>query len=87
METLTTLDRAIRLQKVDLFAELETDLLALLASIAKQIPYARGEVLFNEHAPSTALYVVLSGRIQMSRGGTGDVYGWSGRHDWELGVV
>ena len=69
METLTTLDRAIRLQKVDLFSELETDLLALLASIAKQIPYARGEVLFNEHAPATALYVVLAGRIQMSRGG------------------
>ena len=69
METLTTLDRAIRLQKVDLFSELETDLLALLGSIAKQIPYARGEVLFNEQAPATALYVVLAGRIQMSRGG------------------
>ena len=52
-----------------MFSELETDLLALLASIAKQIGYGRGDVLFNEQAPATALYVVLAGRIQMSRGG------------------
>ncbi len=69
METLTTLDRAIRLQKVDLFSELETDELALVASIAAQIECQQGEVLFKENTPSNALYVVLSGRIEMSRGG------------------
>ena len=69
METLTTLDRAIRLQKVDLFSELETDELALVASIAAQIEFQRGDILFKENTPSNALYVVLSGRIEMSRGG------------------
>ena len=69
METLTTLDRAIRLQKVDLFNELETDELALVASIAVQIECQEGEVLFKENAPSNALYVLLSGQIEMSRGG------------------
>ena len=69
METLTTLDRAIRLQKVELFSELETDELALVASIAAQIEMKEGEVLFKESTPSNALYVVLSGRIEMSRGG------------------
>ena len=69
METLTTLDRAIRLQKVDLFSELETDELALVASIAARIECKQGEVLFKENTPSNALYVVLSGRIEMSRGG------------------
>ena len=69
METLTTLDRAIRLQKVDLFSELETDELALVASIAARIECQQGDVLFKENAPSNALYVVLSGRIEMSRGG------------------
>ncbi len=69
METLTTLDRAIRLQEVDLFSELETDELALVASIAAQIECQQGEVLFKKNTPSNALYVVLSGRIEMSRGG------------------
>lgn len=69
METLSTLDRAIRLQKVELFSELETDELALVSSIAAQIEMTEGEVLFKESTPSNALYVVLSGRIEMSRGG------------------
>jgi CRP-like cAMP-binding protein len=69
MEALTTLERAIRLQKVDLFAELETDLLALVASIAGQIEVAQGETLFQENSSLEALYVVLSGRIEMSRNG------------------
>ena len=69
MEALTTLDRAIRLQKVDLFSELETDELALVASIAAQIEVEQGEVLFKENTPSNALYVVLAGRIELSRGG------------------
>lgn len=69
METLTTIERAIRLQKVDLFSELETDELALVASIASQKEYKKGEELFRENGPSDALFVVLSGRIEMSRGG------------------
>jgi len=69
MEELTTLDRAIRLQKVELFSDLETELLALLASIAKQIEVAEGETLVEEDGALPALFVVLSGRIAMRRGG------------------
>ncbi len=69
MENLTTLERAIRLQKVDLFNDLETDLLALLASIAQQIEVGKGETLFEEKSPPRSLYVVLSGRMEMERGG------------------
>ena len=69
METLTTLERAIRLQKVDLFSDLETDLLALVASIANQLETKKGETLFEENRPIPALYVVLAGRMEMSRGG------------------
>jgi CRP-like cAMP-binding protein len=69
METLTTLERAIRLQKVELFSDLETSMLALLASIATQVVAERGEVLVEQNRPLSALYVVLDGRIEMSRSG------------------
>jgi CRP-like cAMP-binding protein len=69
METLTTLERAIRLQKVELFSDLETNLLALLASVAAQVEVRKGEVLIEQNRSLNTLYVVLSGRIMMSRGG------------------
>ena len=69
METLTTLDKAIRLQKVELFGDMETDALALAASIASQIESPAGSVLFKENGSADALYVVLGGRVQLTRGG------------------
>jgi CRP-like cAMP-binding protein len=69
METLTTLERAMRLQKVELFSDLETSMLALLASIASQVEFKRGEVLVEQNHPLGTLFVVLSGAIEMSRGG------------------
>ena len=66
---MTTLERAIRLQKVDLFTDLETDLLALVASIAEVVEIGKDNVLFEESRPLSALYVLLEGRIQMGRGG------------------
>jgi len=69
MEKLTTLDRAIRLQKVELFADLDTDLLALIASIAEQIELPEGDTLVAQDADQDALYVLLEGRIEMMRDG------------------
>jgi CRP-like cAMP-binding protein len=69
MDTLTTLERAIRLQKVELFSELETSMLALLASIASQVEVKRGDVLVEQNHPLSTLYVVLNGSIEMSRSG------------------
>jgi CRP-like cAMP-binding protein len=69
MEKLTILDRAIRLQKVELFSDLETELLALIASIAKQNQVEAGQTLVERDHVLDALYVVLEGRIDMERGG------------------
>jgi CRP-like cAMP-binding protein len=69
METLSTLERAIRLQKVELFSDLETSMLALLASIASQVEVRRGDVLVEQNRPLSTLFVVLSGTIEMSRSG------------------
>ena len=68
MEELTTLERAIRLQRVDLFSDLETEMLALIASIARQIEVKQGEKLVEEGGPISALYTVLEGKIEMRRG-------------------
>ena len=68
MESLSTLDKAIRLQKVELFGDMETDMLALAASIAGQIHCPAGTVLFKENGSSDALYIVLGGRVQLTRG-------------------
>ncbi len=82
MENLTTLEKAIRLQKVELFNDMETDALALAASIANQIQCAPGTVLFKENGAADALFVVLEGRIKLTRGnreifsaGAGDTLG------------
>jgi len=68
---LTTLDRAIRLQRVDLFSDLETEMLALIASIAQEVKLSTGDMLVEEGGALDALYVVLEGRIEMRRGGAG----------------
>ena len=82
MDTLTTLDKAIRLQKVELFSNVETDVLALAASIAAQIHCPPGTVLFKENGSSDALFVVLEGKVRLTRGdrevsaiGPGDTLG------------
>ncbi len=69
METLSTLDRAIKLQKVELFSELETELLALLGSIAEQVSVEPGDTIVEQGSALEALNVVLGGSIQMSRDG------------------
>jgi len=69
METLSTLDRAIKLQRVELFSELETELLALLGSIAEQVSVEPGDTIVEQGSALDALNVVLSGSIQMSRDG------------------
>ena len=68
MEELTTLERAIRLQRVELFSDLETEMLAFVASIARQIEVKQGEMLVEEGGPISALYTVLEGKIEMRRG-------------------
>lgn len=68
MDSLSTLDRALRLKKVELFQNLETETLALIASIAEQIDIAEGESLCDEGRPQLALFLVLEGKFDMLRG-------------------
>lgn len=69
MERLSTLDRAIKLQKVELFSELETELLALIGSIAEQVYVEPGKTIVEQGGALDALNVILGGSIQMARDG------------------
>ena len=77
METLTTLERAIRLQKVELFSDLETDLLALIASVASQLEAKKGETLFEENRPLPALLCRAGGPYGDEPRRASDVHGRS----------
>ena len=69
METLSVLDKAIKLQRIELFSELETEALALIGSIAEQIYVESGRTIVEQGGALDALSVVLSGGIEMTRDG------------------
>ncbi|HDS01573.1 MAG TPA: cyclic nucleotide-binding domain-containing protein, partial [candidate division Zixibacteria bacterium] len=45
-----------------------TEQLASLASIAEEVEYIKGDVIYKEHDPSDALYLVLEGKVKLHRG-------------------
>lgn len=65
---LTTIEKVIFLQNIDVFAEVPTEQLAVLASIAEEVDFMAGEVIYNEDDPSDALYLVLDGTVRLHRG-------------------
>lgn len=65
---LTTIEKVIFLQNIDVFAEVPTEQLALLASIAEEVDFVAGEVIYSENEPSDALYLVLDGKVRLHRG-------------------
>ncbi len=67
---LTVIDKVIFLQNVDVFSEVTTEQLAYLAAIADELPVTDGEVIYEEDAPSDAMYLVLSGQVRLHRGTT-----------------
>jgi CRP/FNR family transcriptional regulator, cyclic AMP receptor protein len=54
------------LTRVDLFAELEPEELARIATAAEQRELRRGDVLFHENDEPNELFVVVSGRIALA---------------------
>lgn len=65
---LTVVEKVIFLQNVDVFAHVPSEQLAYLAAIAEESTYIKGDVIFQEAAPSDALFLVLDGRVRMHRG-------------------
>lgn len=65
----TIVEKVLLLQNVDLLSAARTDDLALLASIAEEVPYAEGAVIFEEGQAAEGLYVIIRGRVSLSKDG------------------
>lgn len=91
---LSTLEKVIFLQNVDVFSEVETEKLAAVAAIGVEVDVASGEVIYAEAGPSDAMYLVLSGVVRLHRGATevtraraGEAFGIWALFDDEVRVV
>lgn len=66
---LTTIERVLTLQKNEIFAEVTTDGLAHLAAIAEEVEFQEGDALFREGDMPDACYLILTGNVELTRGG------------------
>jgi len=66
---LSTIERVLALQKNEIFAEVSTDGLTHLAAIAEEVEFDSGDALFQEGEAPDACYLILAGRVELSRGG------------------
>lgn len=66
---LTTIEKVIFLQKVDVFDQVPTEQLVYLAAIAEEQTLAAGAEVYREEAPADALYLVLEGSVRLHREG------------------
>jgi len=65
-----TLEDEIRtLQKMPMFRGLEPGRLKLMAFSGQRVSYAKGEVVFEQDAPSDAVFVILEGDVEVMRVG------------------
>jgi CRP-like cAMP-binding protein len=53
------------LKQADIFYELTSTQLELVASISSQRSYGQGEIVFEENSPGTELYVIANGEIEI----------------------
>ena len=65
---LTTIERVIALQDVDIFSEVSTEELAYLAAIVNEEEHPAGVVIYQESDPAESMYQVVAGRVRLHRG-------------------
>ena len=82
---LTTIEKVIALQDVDIFSQVSTEELSYLAAIASEETHAAGALIYREQDPADAMYQVVTGQVRLHRGdleitvaGPGEPFGtWS----------
>jgi CRP-like cAMP-binding protein len=62
----TIVERVLLLQNVDLLSAARTEDLAVLASIAEEVLFPEGAVVFEEGQPADGLYVVIRGELVLT---------------------
>jgi CRP-like cAMP-binding protein len=66
---LTPVEKVLCLQNVDVFNHATTEMLAYIGSIAREVHLSKGTVIFSEEDVSDAMYVVVTGRVRLEKGG------------------
>lgn len=91
---LSVVEKAIRLQDVDLFVDVPAEQLAYLAAIAEERSAEPGAPLFHDGDPADAMFLVLEGRVRLHRGdvevtvcGPGEAFGTWALFDEEPRVM
>lgn len=69
MPELNIVEKVIALEGVELLANLTPDQLARIASIAQEVRHPSNAVVIDPSKPAGALYVVIEGAAELSRGG------------------
>ena len=64
-----TIQKVLLLRRVDLFADMTTRQLGHVAAVTSEHVVAAGSTIFNEGDPGDALFVIISGSVEVLRGG------------------
>jgi len=60
---LTTIEKVIILQEIDVFEQLTTEDLALLAAVAEEVEFPPDRVIYSEGGRPDSMYLVLEGHV------------------------
>jgi len=64
---LTTVEKVIFLQDIDIFESTTTENLAHIAAITEEVEFKKEQAIFKEGEFSDALYLVIDGQIRLER--------------------
>lgn len=63
------IEKVLLLQKLDLFSHVTSEQLSFIAAIAREVSVPGEHVFYNEGDPSDGLYVLVAGKIRLTRDG------------------
>jgi CRP-like cAMP-binding protein len=66
---LTTVEKVIFLQGIDIFSYTSTEDLALIGAITEEIQFPQKALIYKEGATSDSMYLVLEGKVLLERDG------------------
>jgi CRP/FNR family cyclic AMP-dependent transcriptional regulator len=66
---LTTVEKVLFLQDIDIFEYTSSEDLSHIAAITEEIEYDPETIIFKEGELSDSLYLVIAGRVRFTRGG------------------
>jgi CRP-like cAMP-binding protein len=66
---LTTIEKVIFLNSVDIFAHATVDQLGQIAGLTEEVQLEPGQLIFREGEPGEALYLLISGRALLQKNG------------------